>query len=174
MPQLNLKPNHKVIQDYYATLQQYDQHAITHEGAVSNPLAKNFWGFAEAGKQLADLHVNYESAPKYDKLKPIETPGMQIDWHVEKMKLSKNKTQLIYNDFLTLNGIPPEVHDYRLGTRSALEWIVDQYRVKTDRRSGIVNDPNRETEPRYIVDLITRVITISLKTVEIIKNLPPL
>ena len=138
------------------------------------PFAEDFRGFAEAGKQLADLHVNYESAPKYDKLKPIETPGMQIDWRVEKMKLSKDKTQLKYNDFLTLDGIPPEVYHYRLGTRSAVEWIVDQYRVKTDKRSGIVNDPNRETEPRYIVDLIARVITVSLKTVEIVKNLPPL
>ncbi len=90
------------------------------------------------------------------------------------MKLSKDKTQLRYNDFLTIDGIPAEVYDYRLGTRSALEWIVDQYRVKVDRRSGIVNDPNRADEPRYIVDLIARVITVSLKTVEIINGLPPL
>ena len=138
------------------------------------PFAEDFWGFANAGAQLADLHVNYESAPKYDGLKSIETPDMQIDWRVEKMKLSKDKTQLKYNDFLTLDGIPPEVYDYRLGNRSALEWIVDQYRVKTDKRSGIVNDPNRETEPRYIADLIARVITVSRQTVEIVKNLPPL
>ena len=90
------------------------------------------------------------------------------------MKLSKDKTQLKYNDFLTLDGIHAAVYDYRLGNRSALEWVVDQYRVKIDKRSGIVNDPNRESEPRYIVDLIARVITVSLKTVEIIKNLPTL
>ena len=138
------------------------------------PFAEDFWGFANAGAALADLHVNYESVPKYDKLKYIETPGMTVDWRVEKMKLSKDKTQLVYNDFLTLDGIPAEVYDYRLGNRSALEWVVDQYRVKTDKRSGIVNDPNREAEPRYIVDLIARVTTVSLKTVEIIKNLPPL
>ena len=138
------------------------------------PFAEDFWGFATAGEALADLHVNYESAPKYDGLKYIETPGMQVDWRVEKMKLSKDKTQLQYNDFLTLNGIPAAVHDYRLGTRSALEWVVDQYRVKTDKRSGIVNDPNRETEPRYIVDLIGRVIYVSLRTVEIVGNLPEL
>ena len=138
------------------------------------PFAEDFWGFANAGAQLADLHVNYESVPKYDKLKYIETPGMTVDWDVEKMKLSKDKTQLRYNDFLTVDGIPPEVYDYRLGNRSALEWVVDQYRVKADKRSGIVNDPNRDDEPRYIVDLIARVITISLKTVEIIKNLPTL
>ena len=62
------------------------------------------------------------------------------------MKLSKDKTQLKYNDFLTLDGIPVEIYDYKLGTRSALEWVVDQYRVKVDRRSGIKNDPNREME----------------------------
>ena len=138
------------------------------------PFAEDFWGFANAGTQLADLHINYESVPKYEGLKDIETPDMQIDWRVEKMKLSKDKTQLKYNDFLTIDGIPLEVYDYRLGTRSALAWIVDQYRVKVDRRSGIVNDPNRADEPRYIVDLIARVITVSLKTVEIVAGLPPL
>ena len=138
------------------------------------PFAEDFWGFANAGAALADLHVNYESAPKYDGLKYIETPDMPVDWRVEKMKLSKDKTQLKYNDFLTLDGIPIEAYDYRLGTRSALEWVIDQYRVKVDKRSGIVNDPNRADEPRYIVDLIPRIITISLKTVEIVTGLPPL
>ena len=114
------------------------------------PFAEDFWGFANAGAQLADLHVNYESVPKYDKLKYIETPGMTVDWDVEKMKLSKDKTQLKYNDFLTLDGIHAAVYDYRLGNRSALEWVVDQYRVKIDKRSGIVNDPNRESMSRGI------------------------
>ena len=138
------------------------------------PFAKDFWGFATAGAALADLHVNYESIPKYDKLKSIETLGMPIDWCVEKMKLSKDKTQLKYNDFLTLDGIPAEAYLYRLGTRSALEWVVDQYRVKTDKRSGIVNNPNRADQPRYIVDLIASVINVSLKTVEIVEKLPAL
>ena len=138
------------------------------------PFTEDFWSFANAGAALADLHVNYESCPKFDELEERETAGMQVDWQVEKMKLSKDKTQLKYNDFLTLDGIPAEVYDYRLGTRSALEWVVDQYRVKVDRRSGIKNDPNREVEPRYIVDLIGRVVHVSLKTVEIVKNLPTL
>ena len=138
------------------------------------PFAKDFWGLTDAGAQLANLHVNYESVPKYDKLRKVETPGMQVNWDVEKMKLSKDKTQLKYNDFLTLDSIPAEVYNYRLGNRSALEWVVDQYRVKVDKRSGIKNDPNREGEPRYIVDLIARVINVSLKTAEIVENLPEL
>ena len=138
------------------------------------PFTEDFWGFANAGAALADLHINYESVPKYDGLKDIETPGMKVDWRVEKMSLSKDKMQLRYNDFLTLDGIPAEVYDYKLGNRSALEWVIDQYRVKVDRRSGIVNDPNRETEPQYIVDLVGRVISVSLRTVEIVNDLPPL
>ena len=138
------------------------------------PFAEDFRGFANAGAQLADIHVNYESQPKYDGLRFIETPDIPIDWRVEKMKLSRDKTQLVYNDFLTIDGIPTEVFDYRLGTRSALEWIVDQYRVKVDKRSGIVNDPNRTDSPRYIVDLIGRVINVSLQTVEIVGGLPEL
>ena len=138
------------------------------------PFTEDFWGFSKAGAALADLHVNYESVPKYSELKYIETVGTPVDWRVEKMKFSKDKTQLKYNDFLTLDGIPAEVYDYRLGTRSALEWIVDQYRVRTDKRSGIVNDPNRAEEPRYIVDLIARVIAVSLKTVQIVESLSEL
>ena len=138
------------------------------------PFVEDFWGFAEAGKRLADLHVNYESQPEYDELKLVPKPDVPLSWRVEKMKLSKDKSSLIYNDFLTLGSIPSKAFDYRLGTRSALEWIVDQYRVKTDRRSGIVNNPNRSDDPQYIVKLIGKVITVSLETVDIVSKLPAL
>ena len=138
------------------------------------PYAKDFWGFAEAGARLANLHVNYESQPEYDELKFIQNPDVPLNWRVEKMKLSKDKTQLVYNDFLTLDDIPEKAFDYRLGTRSALEWIINQYCVKIDKRSGIVNDPNRADDPQYIVKLIGKVITVSLETVQIVEGLPDL
>ena len=137
------------------------------------PYAPDFWGFAKAGRQLGEIHIGYEDVDKYP-IRKIETPGKPLDWRVEKMKLSRDKTQIKYNDFLTLDGIPAKAFDYRLGNRSALEWVIDQYRVKTDKRSGIVNDPNREEDPQYIVRLIGKVITVSLETVEIVKNLPDL
>ena len=128
------------------------------------PFAEDFWGFANAGAALADLHVNYESVPKYEKLQLQETPNTQrIDWQVEKMRFSKDKTQIYYNDYFTLDGIPAEAFAYTLGTRSAVEWVVDQYRVKVDKRSGIRNDPNRADAPQSIVDLVGRVITVSLR-----------
>ena len=137
------------------------------------PYAPDFWGFAEAGGRLGEIHIGYEEVPEYP-LHFIENREVPIDWRVEKMKLSKDKTQLVYNDFLTLDGIPAKAFDYRLGNRSALEWVIDQYRVKTDKRSGIVNDPNRADDPRYIVNLIGKVIAVSLETVEIVEKLPDL
>jgi predicted helicase len=130
------------------------------------PFAPEFQGFAKAGKRLAEIHINYEQQPEY-RLKHIENKDLPIDWRVEKMRLSKDKTQIKYNDFLTLTGIPSEALEYRLGNRSALDWIIDQ-------RSGITNDPNRLDDEEYIVRLIKQVITVSLETVKIVKSLPDL
>ena len=127
----------------------------------------------KTGKRLAEIHVNYEKQPEY-KLKKIEKPGKKLDYGVTKMRLSKDKTQIVYNDFLTLSGIPPETFEYRLGNRSALDWVIDQYQVSTDKRSGITNDPNRADDPQYILRLIGQVITVSLETVKLVKSLPPL
>ena len=162
----------------YALLHQPDYRERYQENLKRDlphiPFTEDFWAFAKAGARLANLHINYESQPEYDKLEPIETPGMQVNLRVERMKFSKDKTQLKYNDFLMLEGIPPEVFEYRFGNRSALEWVVDQYRVKVDKRSGIKNDPNREEDPEYILRLIGQVITVSLETVAIVGALPTL
>jgi len=135
--------------------------------------AKLFHAFAAAGKQLADLHVNYESAKEY-KLECIENKEVKLDWRVEAMKLTKDKSAIIYNDFLTLSGIPPEVFDYKLGNRSALEWVIDQYRVAKDENGNTTSDPNRNDDEEYIVSLIGKVITVSLETIEIVNVLPAL
>jgi predicted helicase len=130
-----------------------------------------FRAFADAGKRLADLHVNYEQQPEH----PLEhVEKGQLNWRVEKMRLSKDKNTLVYNEFLTLKGIPLEAYEYRLGNRSALEWVIDQYQVSTDKRSGITNDPNRAADPEYIVRLIGQVITVSLETTKIVRDLPAL
>ena len=127
----------------------------------------------KTGQRLAEIHVHYEGQPEY-KLATKEKAGEKLNWRVTKMRLSKDKTTLTYNDFLTLSDIPKETYDYRLGNRSALEWVIDQYQVSTDKRSGITNDPNREDDPEYFLRLIGQVITISLETVKIVKELPEL
>jgi predicted helicase len=131
--------------------------------------AKLFHEFAAAGKKLADLHVNYESQKEF-KLKRIENKDVKLDWRVEAMKLTKDKSAIIYNDFLTLSGIPPEVFDYKLGNRSALEWVIDQYRVTKDDHGNITSDPNRADDEKYIVSLIGQVITVSLETMKVVQE----
>ena len=137
------------------------------------PLVKDFSDLSTAGKRLADLHINYELQPEYE-LKKVYNQSFKQSLRVEKMRLSKDKTQLRYNDFMTLKGIPIETFEYRLGNRSALEWIVDQYRVKVDKRSGIENDPNRLDDAQYILKLIGQIITVSLDTVKIVKGIEKL
>ena len=142
------------------------------------PYASDFKGFANAGQRLAQIHVGYEEVPEYEggndepSLRLVANEEVPFSWRVEKMRLSRDKTQIIYNDSLTIDGIPAKVFEYRLGNRSALEWVIDQYRVKTDKRSGIVNDPNRPDDPRYIVKLVQKIISVSLETVEIVEELP--
>lgn len=135
--------------------------------------ATTFHAFAGIGYKLAALHVDYDDAAEY-KLKRVENRDEKLNWRVEKMRLAKDKRAIIYNEFLTLDGIPPETFNYRLGNRSALDWVIDQYQVSTDKRSGIKNDPNREDEPDYIVKLIGKVITVSLETQKLIAALPKL
>ena len=143
------------------------------QATIKNADLEIFRAFVKAGQRLAEIHVHYEQQPEYP-LTKVEKAGEKLDYRVTKMKPSKDKTSLIYNQFLTLSGIPPETYEYRLGNRSALEWIIDQYQVSTDKRSGITNDPNRDDDPEYILRLIGQVITVSLETVSIIKALPEL
>jgi len=125
-----------------------------------------FRHFVNVGQRLAEIDLHYEQQPEYP-LKRIEKKGEQLDYRVEKMKLSKDKTQLICNRLLTLDRIPPDTCEYHLGNRSALEWILDQCQVSTDKRSGITNAPNRADHLIYILRLIGRVITISWETMQI-------
>jgi predicted helicase len=138
------------------------------------PFAPDFAAFAQAGQQLAALHVGYESVTPYP-LQERWLPGAPASWRVEKMKLSADNTEIAVNRVLTLTGLPPETFAYRLGSRSALEWVIDQYRVKTDPRSGIPSDPNQySSDERYIVDLVRRVVQVSVETVALVQTLAAL
>ena len=147
--------------------------------------AEDFREFVEAGERLLDLHIRYEEQPEYP-LSEETALGADTDpdfYRVQKLRWAGNartpdKSQIVVNSNVTLTGIPDEAHEYMLGSRSALEWILDRYQVKTDKASGIVNDPNawglEHGNPRYIVELIKKVTYVSVETVKIVKSLPKL
>ncbi|HRL50069.1 MAG TPA: damage-inducible protein, partial [Propioniciclava sp.] len=148
------------------------------------PLASavsDFEVFVDAGRRLADLHVNFETVAPYPLAEqtPFSTDVWQT-YRVEKMRWADKtaKKAIIYNQHITLGDIPAEANRYMLGSRSALEWLIDRYQVKTDKDSGIVNDPNKwgreHGDPRYIVDLIKRVTRVSVETMKIVDSLPSL
>jgi len=122
------------------------------------------------GKYLMDIHLNYEQAREFP-LKWKENQNVPFSWHVEKMRLTSDQTSVIVNESLTLTGIPQECFQYRLGNRSALDWVIDQYQVREDKRSGIVSDPNQLYYEEYIVRLIRKVITVSVETVRLVNEL---
>jgi len=122
------------------------------------------------GQQLMDIHLKYEQAKEYP-LKWVENREAPFSWRVEKMKLALDKTAVIVNESLTLSGIPQECFWYRLGNRSALEWVIDQYQVSEDKRSGIVSDPNNLDDEEYIVRLVGRVVPVSVETVKLVEEL---
>ncbi|MBS2936579.1 DEAD/DEAH box helicase [Nocardioides sp. J2M5] len=161
------------------------------------PLVEEPWPFVEAGQKLSELHLGYETVTPYplqgldgEPVSTSSTSDARYDFfRVQKMafakvrdpetkKLVADKTRVVYNSHIELGGIPEAAYRYMLGSRSAVEWIIDRYQVKTDKASGIVNDPNdwsREvSDPRYIIDLLARIVTVSLETMKIVDNLPAL
>jgi predicted helicase len=138
----------------------------------------DFRAFSKAGGDLADLHLNYETVKAYDGVQII---GQEKEnFMVNKMRFigKGDKTTILYNRDITISEIPLEAYDYLVNGRSAIEWILDRYQVKIDQDSGLKNDPNDWAtelgQPRYILDLILRVITVSLETVKMVKGLPKL
>jgi predicted helicase len=136
------------------------------------PFSPDFWAFSKAGKKLSALHLHYEQLSPWD-LEFVESPDVPLSYRVEnKMRFSKDRLRLTFNSSLTLVGIPPAAFEYRLGNRSALEWVVDQYQLSTNKHSGITSDPNRDDDPEYIVRLVGQVIRVSVETMGIVNSLP--
>lgn len=145
------------------------------------PFAADFKRFAQAGRDLAKLHLSYEDGPMYP-LTEVDGDGRPVlpgidPGRVEKLSWGKgkDKTRIVYNPDLTLTGIPDDAHRYVVNGKTGLEWLIDRYKVSKDNKSGIVNDPNEYSDdPRYIVDLIKRVTYVSVETMKIVDSLPPL
>ncbi len=144
------------------------------------PLAGDFVTFAEAGRKLAELHLGYESVEPWP-LAEVVAPGCaRPSYRVEKLRYPKvgkveDKSAIVVNPTLTLAGIPVEAYRYEVNGQPALWWIMDRYQIKTDKESGITNDPNDwSDDPRYMVDLIKRIVRVSVETMGIADALPAL
>ncbi len=152
--------------------------------------AAQFWAFATAGRELSRLHTEFERVEPWPSLQ-ITTP-LGFDptdpksYRVTKMAWAKrpgarkadDKSGLVVNEHIMISDIPAEAHWYSLGSRSALDWLVESFQVKTDKASGIVNDPNdwglEHGKPTYIFDLIRSVVTVAIHTKHVVDSLPPL
>ncbi|MBQ5558038.1 MAG: hypothetical protein IIT36_05590, partial [Aeriscardovia sp.] len=153
------------------------------------PLAKNFEAFRKAGDRLLELHAGYESVRPWtaehgvaDGIREVWTTADHTDFRVtDKLRFAKigkdeDRTRIVVNQALTLENIPLEAYEWKVSGRSPVEWILNQYQVKTDKKSGHLSDPNQwgseHGHPRYIVDLVEKAVTVSMRTQEILAGLP--
>ena len=151
------------------------------------PYAPDFKAFSQAGRKLADLHLNYETVEPWPVQEDAKPKGDLDDldyYRVEKMRFAslggrnKDKSVIVFNSRITLRGIPLEAYDYVVNGKSAIEWVMERYQVSIDKESGIKNDPNEwcreHNDPAYILNLLKRVIRVSIETVKIVRELPPI
>lgn len=146
---------------------------------------RDFWKFSKSGRQLADLHIDYENVPPYEGVnvkEPDEIYQMLPEefYRVEKMRFPKKgqKDTIIYSSRITISNIPEKAYEYVVNGKSAIEWIMERYQVTIHKESGIKNDPNDWSKevgnPRYILDLLLSIINVSVQTVDIVEGLPKL
>ena len=145
------------------------------------PIVKNKEKYVEVGQKLMELHLNYEEVPVYEDVEI--TPFVNPNYKVTKMRFAKKRDEngksvndlsvIIFNSDITISNIPEKAYKYVVNGRSAIEWIIDQYQVKTDRKSGITDDPNDYSDDeKYIFNLLLRIINVSIQTVDLINSLP--
>ncbi|WP_066307774.1 type ISP restriction/modification enzyme [Bacillus sp. FJAT-29814] len=144
------------------------------------PLAGDFWTFSKTGRKLGELHLNYECVEPYPLAEESKLLMDEESYKVTKMTFGKkngkiDKSVIVYNQELTLYDIPLEAYDYVVNGKSAIEWIIERYAITKDNDSGIVNNPNEwSNDPLYIVNLLKRIVRVSLESVKFIKGLPQL
>lgn len=165
-------------------------HSLEYRQAFANDLKKmlpriplvdsadDFWHFSRAGRQLADLHINYEQVPPFAGV--CVTGAESGFFRVEKMRFPRKgqRDTILFNSKITVSGIPEQAYEYVVNGKSAIEWIMERYQITVHKDSGIKNDPNDWSDevgnPRYILDLLLSIINVSIQTVEIVKGLPKL
>jgi predicted helicase len=145
------------------------------------PFAADFVAFRDAGRDLGRCHLDYETVEPWPLEEEMKRLVMEpADWRVHKMVFgkrggAKDRSTIVYNANVVLKGIPEEAYDYVVNGKSAIEWVTERYAVTVHKESGIRNDPNDwSDDPRYIVDLLKRIVRVSMETVRIVRSLPPL
>lgn len=144
------------------------------KGSPRIPLLKDHVKYVEIGEKLSELHLNYENHPKWNSVEVVISNDNPT-YRVKKMKHPRKGVldTIIYNEHITITNIPDKAYEYIVNGRPAIEWIIDQYQVKTDKKSGITDDPNEfSDDPKYILNLLLSIITVSMRTLELIDELP--
>jgi len=189
-PQLDQTISHENVFYYIYALFHLPEYKTRYEDNLKKELPRipfpeksdSFFQLVKAGKTLGELHVNYDQQPCWSECYTQIKEDSELDditlYKVHKMKFAdkKDKTVIIYNSHITVSGIPSKAYDYQVNGKSAIEWVMDRWRVRVDKTSKIKSDPNdwaidTAKDPQYILKLLLRVITVSMETMKVVENL---
>ena len=140
------------------------------------PMLEGFFEWVPIGRQLASLHLGYERVVDPASL-GLTVEITKEDYTVTQIKFAKEgkdkkKDTIIFNPYITISGIPERAYEYVVNGRSAIEWIMESYRIKTDKDSGITDDPNTYGDEKYIFNLLISIIDLSIRTQDLLDTLP--
>ncbi|WP_242678073.1 type ISP restriction/modification enzyme [Helicobacter pylori] len=134
-------------------------------------LSEDFKELSMLGKELGELHLNYENGEMHDSVKYTTLMNAEVEGYYDVVKMKKDKDRIIYNHHITITQIPKKAFDYVINGKSAIDWVIERYSITTDKDSLIENNPNHYAGGQYVFELLCRVITLSVKSVDLIEKI---
>ncbi|GAA7648262.1 DEAD/DEAH box helicase family protein [Helicobacter pylori] len=134
-------------------------------------LSEDFKELSVLGKELAELHLNYESGEMHTSVKHNLLENAEVEGYYDVVKMKKEKDRIIYNNHITITQIPKKAFDYVVNGKSAIDWVIERYSITTDKDSLIENNPNDYAGGKYVFELLCRVIKLSEKSVDLIEKI---
>ncbi len=134
-------------------------------------LSDDFKELSVLGKQLAELHLNYESEEMHTSVKYTTLMNAEVEGYYDVEKMTKKGDSIVYNNHITITKIPKKAFEYVVNGKSAIDWVIERYQKATDKESLIENNPNDYAGGKYVLELLCRVIKLSVKSVDLIEKI---
>ncbi|GAA9990471.1 hypothetical protein VN1029_13750 [Helicobacter pylori] len=134
-------------------------------------LSDDFKELSILGKELAELHLNYESGEMHTSVEYNLLENAEIEGYYDVEKMTKKGDRILYNQNIAITKIPQKAFEYVVNGKSAIDWVIECYQKTTDKDSKIKNNPNDYAGGKYVLELLCRVIKLSEKSVDLIEKI---
>ncbi len=134
-------------------------------------LSDDFKELSTLGKELGELHLNYESGEMHESVKYTTLMNAEVEGYYDVVKMTKKGDSILYNKNIAITKIPQKAFNYVINGKSAIDWVIERYQKTMDKDSLIENNPNDYAGGQYVFELLCRVIKLSEKSVDLIEKI---